>query len=151
MQYIAIGSTTSWFGGAEHVRNNWVAVNGLIESWWTIFEKWEEKDTFNDAFRERRMSVRTFDADFAKQVSKELKPGAISVTSTQKDDVEVRMFADGKYKPFEGNGAQEHDSRFSGPVESKKYHAQRGIDSSKLRLPKISRPAKRNTPRGSTT
>jgi hypothetical protein len=121
--------------GAEHVQNNWLTVSGLIESWWAIFERWEEKDTFNDAFAESRMSVRTFDAGFTKQVSKNFEPGTISVTSTQKDDVEVRMFANSKYKPLEGDGAQEHDARFRGAVESQKYHSQRGIDSSNFAVP----------------
>ena len=121
--------------GAGRVRDNWLAVNALIESWWTVFQDWETKDTFNDAFAESRMSVRTFDAGFMKQVSKEFKPGTISVTSTEKDHVEVRMFADSKYGSIEGDGAQQHDARFRGPVESLKYQAQRGIDSSKFADP----------------
>ena len=112
------------------VQHNLPAINLLIESWWSVYEKWESKDTFNDAFKERRMSVRTFDAGFTKQVSKQFGKGSISIFSSDKDHEEVRMFADSKYTALEPNEALAHNERFSKGVESQKYLAQRGIDGS---------------------
>jgi hypothetical protein len=45
------------------------------------------------------------------------------------------MFADSQYTPLAGTGAQEHNARFRGAIESKKYYAQRGIDGSAYAKP----------------
>jgi len=80
-------------------------------------EKWESKDTFSNAYQDNRASVRSFDADLAKQISKEFKGGTISIYSSDKDREEVRMFADSQYTRLSDNEAKEHNTRFQGQVE----------------------------------
>ena len=122
--------------GPEHVVKHWAMVEEMIQSWWAVYQKWEEKDNFSDAFAEDRMSVRTFDAGFEKQVSKEFGPGTIKVVSQVKnkdgDGVheELRMFGADKFTPLAGTAAKTHDRNFHLSAEKDKYHAQRGIDSS---------------------
>ena len=117
--------------GAEYVQENWVSIEPLMDSWWTTYKLWESKDTFNDAFKDSRMSVRTFGAGFTKQVSKTFGKGEISVESQD----EVRVFANSQYTPFDEQTAAQHNTNFRGPVESQKYFATRGIDSSKFANP----------------
>lgn len=122
----------------EHVRRNWISVEPLIHNWWTAYKKWEGHDSFNKAFRNRRMTVRTFPGGrnaFAKQVSKEFKRGTINVVSSPRGEPEVRIFSDSQYTPMDPVEAKRHDDIFHKTAEYDKYLAKRGIDSSAFANP----------------
>ena len=43
-----------------YVRDNWPAAKMLIETWWDDYKVWERDDTLRDAFRESRLTSRTW-------------------------------------------------------------------------------------------
>ncbi len=123
----------------DYVKRNWTVVEPLMNSWWTAYKKWEANDKFHRAFKDRRMTVRTFPGGvgaFDKQVSKEFKRGTISLASSTSTETEVRIFADSKYTPLGSDAVmQEHDKIFHKTDEAQKYRAARGIDSSAFANP----------------
>lgn len=100
---------------------HWPTVKPLVERWWKALKVWEKADTFNAAFLDKRMTVRTFGADFNYQKSKSFD------TITLPD---TRFKADSQYTPMSYEDQRKHNDAFRSPAEYKKYHAQRGIDSS---------------------
>lgn len=116
------------------LQNNWLFIERHIQNWWLAYKKWESQDTFEAAFKDDRMTVRTFDADFDKQVNK--KFNSINIAENDK-----RFFADGKYKPLHPDpeqamkALQRHSNIFHNTEESQFYHAKRGIDSSDFAVP----------------
>jgi hypothetical protein len=126
--------------GATLFRHHWTAVEPLIDKWWDAYKVWEANDTFDKAFRKKRMTVRTFpggDKGFAEQVSKNFGAGTISLASYDKKtrDTEVRVFADSQYTPLGAEALKEHDRVFHKTDEKSNYMAQRGIDSSAFANP----------------
>src|SRR5262249_37740205 len=73
------------------IRHDWPYVQARIAAWWAAYKKWEAVDTFNEAFEEKRMTVRTFDAGYATQVLKSFD----SIQVTQDN-----FFADSRYTNF---------------------------------------------------
>jgi hypothetical protein len=112
--------------GETWVKDNWSKVNPRIETWWKAYKNWESADTFKQAFLDNRMTVRTFDGTFSKQVSKSFPKGELSVE---------RFFADGQYTACGEQQQKEHSQKFKTKPEHLKYHAQRGIDSSAFANP----------------
>jgi hypothetical protein len=43
-----------------YVRDNWPAAKLLIETWWADYKVWERDDTLSDAYRESRLTSRTW-------------------------------------------------------------------------------------------
>lgn len=149
--------------GDDYVQNHWAVVEPLMDSWWTAYKNWEKSDTFNKAFRKKRMTVSTFPGGqiypkgktpFEKQVSKEFEAGSISLATYVKatKETEVRVFADSQYTPLGSDDElKRHDEIFHKSDEKYNYRALRWIDSSAFANPTASRPARRNTQRASTT
>ncbi len=128
------------------------------------YKLWEENDTFNKAFTNKRMTVRTFpgtlgvpkkesdphpevtdtwgEKGFEKQHAKVFKHGGVNVVDQKKNpetkqwETEVRIFADSKNTPL-GSRAEEleHDRIFHKTDEHNYYGAKRGIDSSAFANP----------------
>src|ERR1044071_4804906 len=101
--------------GAQYVLSHWTTVEPLMNGWWTAFKKWEANDTFEKAFKHKRMTVRTFGGGyggFDTQVSKTFKKGSISLADSTSTETVVKIFADSKYTPLEANTMKEHDDRF---------------------------------------
>jgi hypothetical protein len=111
---------------------SWPELKPRILDWWRSYKQWEACDTFNVAFRENRMSVRTFDTGFSKQVNKKIS--SIDLTAG-------RFFEDSKYKKLGPNQRDEATKTLQkvkteegGKVVEKiklpeNYWANRGIDS----------------------
>ena len=110
----------------EYLRRNWSFIHTDIISWWAAYKKWEAVDTFNEAFDDKRMTVRTFAAGFATQAWKTFDRGKIQLS---KD----RFFADSRFTALPGDQQQRQLVAFG--REKQKYHAQRGIDSSAFANP----------------
>ncbi len=144
--------------GKDYVQQHWSSVEPLLNKWWAAYKLWEENDTFNKAFKNKRMTVRTFpgylgvpkdatvphppirdnwgEAGFKKQHAKIFPRGEINVVDTKKNtetgetETEVRIFADGKFTPLAKEEEEEHDRVFHKTDEHNYYGARRGIDSS---------------------
>lgn len=109
---------------------NWPELQGQICGWWAAYKKWEAADTFDEAFQDGRMTVRTFGADFDYQKSKTFAKGTIDVADRL-------IFADGQYTAPTESQKNFHYARYNWPtgVEKEKYWARRGIDSSPFANP----------------
>lgn len=105
------------------VRYNWGELQGRMSGWWTAYKKWEAADTFYEAFRDKRMTVRTFPAGFERQRDK---------TFDKLDLDHDRFFADGQYTTATPSQQTFHYGRYNWPgnPERDNYWARRGIDSS---------------------
>lgn len=122
----------------ENVQQQWLSMKPAIESWWSAYKAWEAKDTFDKAFTQSRMTVRTFAGGvgaFSKQVSKEFNAGSIKLTSSTRDEITVRIYADSHYTPLSKEDLARHDQSFHKTDERYKYRANRGIDSSAFANP----------------
>ncbi|MGH9401402.1 MAG: hypothetical protein ACRD2P_04760 [Terriglobia bacterium] len=108
---------------ATFLKDNWAELQGRMGGWWAAYKKWEAADTFYEAFRDKRMTVRTFGADFKNQRDKKFA----------KIDLDPdRFFADGQYTrttPLQ-QALQHRNTSYSGGSERENYWARRGIDSS---------------------
>jgi hypothetical protein len=118
-----------------YLQRNWKFIHADILAWWRAYKAWEKVDTFDAAFRDTRMTVRTFNPGYSDQVQKTFARGKIQVTKE-------KFFADSRYTKFDpldpiaNEATQErHQRTFGRGVESQKYHAQRGIDSSAFAVP----------------
>jgi hypothetical protein len=111
-----------------YIRRNWSYVHADISSWWTAYKAWEAVDTFDEAFEDKRMTVRTFNTGYATQVQKTFKRGTIQVT-------QEKFFSDGRYTKTDEKKQLEYQKAFNNLKEIQKYHAQRGIDSSAFANP----------------
>jgi hypothetical protein len=110
------------------IQRNWVNVQARINLWWTAYKEWEAVDTFDAAFHNSRMTVRTFNPGYNDQVSKVFKRGKLNVT---KD----KFFADGQYTRATAIQQQQLKNAYDRNAEKQKYHANRGIDSSAFAVP----------------
>lgn len=105
------------------VRYNWPELQGRMSGWWTAYKKWEARDSFYEAFRSKRMTVRTFPAGFDRQRDKKF----------DKIDLDYdRFFADGQYTKATASQQTFDYGRYNWPgnPERAQYWAYRGIDSS---------------------
>lgn len=105
------------------VKYNWAELQGRMSGWWVAYKKWEAADTFYEAFRDKRMTVRTFPAGFERQKDK----------TFDKIDLDYdRFFADGQYATATPSQQTFHSGRYNWPgnPERDNYWARRGIDSS---------------------
>ena len=110
----------------DYLQRNWSFIHADICSWWRAYKRWEAVDTFDEAFQDKRMTVRTFSAGFATQAWKTFARGKIQVS---KD----KFFADSRYTPLPQDQQGRQPIAFG--REKQKYHAQRGIDSSAFAVP----------------
>lgn len=113
--------------GETWVIDNWPRVKPRIETWWKVYKRWESTDTFDEAFLDNRMTVRTFDQDFDKQVSKTFGKGTISFPDN-------RFFADSQYTRLGSTDQQRHGNAYATGAKQD-FHAKRGIDSSAFANP----------------
>lgn len=151
--------------GTDYVQVNWTTVEPLLDNWFMAYKFWEVSDSFNKAFRHKRMTVRTFpgslgnvpknekaphpeikndwgEKGFTKQGSKVFAHGTVNVVDTKRNpdtkqmETEVRIFADSNYTPL-GSDEEEkrHDRIFHKTDEHYKYGAKRGVDSSAFEDP----------------
>jgi hypothetical protein len=93
--------------------NNWLPIERAIDNWWKSYKQWEQQDTFDKAFQDDRMSVRTFEDGFAKQRAKEF-----STLNIEGD----RYFADGQYARLSEAERKKHAEIFNAPAEIGKIH-----------------------------
>lgn len=110
------------------IKYNWAELQSRMSGWWTAYKKWEASDTFYEAFRDKRMTVRTFPAGFERQRDK----------TFDKIDLDYdRFFADGQYTTATPSQQTFHSGRYNWPgnPEREKYWARRGIDSSPFANP----------------
>lgn len=108
---------------AAFVKYNWPELQGRMSGWWTAYKKWEARDSFYEAFRGKRMTVRTFPAGFERQRDKKF----------DKIDLDYdRFFADGQYTKATASQQTFDYGRYNWPgnPERAQYWAYRGIDSS---------------------
>jgi len=110
------------------VKDNWLDVKGRITGWWTAYKVWETKDTFDEAFHDDRMTVRSFSPDFAYEVSKTIAPGTIGIAPD-------RFYANSGYANLSDLDQKAHAANFTQANEHNKYWAERGIDSSAFANP----------------
>lgn len=113
---------------AAFIRYNWPELQGRMSGWWTAYKKWEAKDSFYEAFRSKRMTVRTFPAGFERQRDKKF----------DKIDLDYdRFFADGQYTKATASQQTFNYGRYNWPgnPERGQYWAYRGIDSSPFANP----------------
>jgi hypothetical protein len=106
---------------AKVVRSDWTRAEFLVTSWWKAYKQWEARDTFEAAYQDRRMTVRTFGADWGYQRDKTLRD--LTVPNN-------RFFGDGRYTPLKQGEQRDHGDAFHKPDERAKYFANRGVDSS---------------------
>lgn len=117
-----------------YLQRNWRFIYPDVCAWWKAYKAWEKVDTFDEAFKDTRMTVRTFNPGYADQVLKTFARGKIQVT-------QENFLADSRYTKFDpkdpaaNKARQDHGRAFARKQESEKYHAQRGIDSSAFANP----------------
>jgi hypothetical protein len=107
--------------------NNWLVIERRIRTWWGAYKLWEKQDTFDTAFHEDRMTVRTFEADFDKQVNKKFDKIQIEAKN--------RFMADSNYTALTAAERATHHQIFNETDVAKSYRADRGIDSSAFAVP----------------
>ena len=78
--------------------NNWLPIERAIDNWWQSYKQWEKQDTFDKAFQDDRMTVRSFPAGFEDQRAKEF-----TTLNIEAD----RYFADSQYTRLQRRGAGE--------------------------------------------
>lgn len=93
--------------------NNWLPIERAIDGWWKAYKEWEKQDTFDKAFDDDRMTVRTFPAGFEEQRAKEF-----STLNIEAD----RYFADGQYTRLSDEERRKHAEIFNAPGEIGKIH-----------------------------
>lgn len=118
-----------------YLQRNWGFIHADVCAWWRAYKAWEKVDTFDAAFHDTRMTVRTFSPGYATQALKTFGRGTIQVT-------QEKFFANSRYTKFDpdnaiANGAtqRQHQVAFGRRAENLKYHAQRGINSSAFAVP----------------
>ncbi|WP_156132279.1 hypothetical protein [Paraburkholderia terrae] len=109
---------------------SWNDVRPLIENWWQSYKLWEAKDEFNVAFRRSRMSVRTFDPNFALNVNKRLGLSDVNTFNVSAED--QRFFKDSSYgERLAGQELQDAAEKFRGhEAAARKWAAERGVPKS---------------------
>lgn len=65
----------------EMVLKDWPAAEALIEEWRKGLKAWEAKETFQRAYAENRMSVRSFSPDFGYELNKSIQDFAVVGTN----------------------------------------------------------------------
>ena len=98
-------------------------IRQLITQWWAIYKQWEAQDTFDKAYGDARMTVRSFGKEFDKEVNKNIPRGTLKVTGE-------RFFADKQRTELEPNAHQQNYTAFHSEAENQKYWQNRGIDGS---------------------
>jgi hypothetical protein len=88
--------------------NNWLPIERAIDGWWNSYKQWEKQDTFDKAFQDDRMTVRSFPAGFEDQRAKEF-----STLNIEAD----RYFADGQYTRLSDEERKKHAEIFNAPRE----------------------------------
>jgi hypothetical protein len=111
---------------AVEVSRNWGDVHSRITSWWLAYKAWEKQDTFNDAFKDGRLSVRSFSGDFEWEKGKSLSDLTIPTN---------KFYADSKYTALKAKEQRQNQDTFWEPTERAKYFANRGLDSSAFSKP----------------
>lgn len=112
-----------------YVLNHWVEAEVLIRNWRDALKAWEGKETFDRAYGENRMSVRSFDKNFGEQYRKTISDMKINGTN--------------RFRPnstftgtFPRDEHAKHNKDFHDANDrTRLYHAQRGIDSSSFAIP----------------
>jgi hypothetical protein len=74
------------------------------------YKDWEHTDTFNRAFRDNRMSVRTFGSTFEQQLVKSVGLNTPLALETSED--KNRFFKDSNYTPVPQNEGAKAKGRF---------------------------------------
>jgi hypothetical protein len=88
--------------------NNWLPIGRAIDGWWNSYKQWEKQDTFDKAFQDDRMTVRSFPAGFEEQRAKEFPTLNIEAD---------RYFADGQYTRLSDEERKKHAGIFNAPRE----------------------------------
>ncbi len=101
----------------------------MIQTWRDALKASERKETFERAYDDKRMSVRSFGADFSGQVHKKIQDFAIVGTNRIRPDSQyVGKFATGKQRDISDDFHKSADfKRF--------YDPERGLDSAAFAVP----------------
>ncbi|HUI41874.1 MAG TPA: hypothetical protein VL523_07885 [Terriglobia bacterium] len=114
----------------EQVSRNWGQVKPLIDNWWRVYKQWESEDTWDAAFKEDRMSVRTFAGNFDAQRSKTVPDPGVRFNLGSD-----RFFRDSAYTPLQGGDREVAESLFEEQM-APTFKAEKGIDSSAFANPR---------------
>ena len=113
---------------APDIPARWNEIKPLIAAWWTGYKRWEAKDTFKNAYDQKRVTVRSFTANFSEQLRKSIPKGTLNIPL-------AKFYADSQRTPLRKDVKDQYHREYHTGTEHQKYWQDRGIDSAAFANP----------------